>query len=100
MPGLFATVTEFCNALPKQDYVIKGKTPHDQAWIDDTSAVTVAGCGRPRPAERPKGWDGPTHTVGGKTVPVPVPPARPKPAAKPKQRLPAAVLDRIRALKE
>jgi hypothetical protein len=94
-------VSELCKALPEQPYEIRGRTNHDQAFIDDTTEVTLAACpDRPRPAARPKGWDGPTHTVGGKTVPVPIPPAKPKPAAKTKSRLSPAILDKIRALKE
>jgi hypothetical protein len=53
-------VQDFCKALPEQQHEIKGATPMDQPWIDDTSEAVNAGCpGRKRPADRPAEWDKP-----------------------------------------
>lgn len=52
-------------------YVILGKTPHDQEWIDDTTEGLVGGCNQPRPTARPPEWDAPSRVT-------------PAPAPKPK----------------
>lgn len=81
--GKFATVDEFCEALPEQKHVVIGLTEYDQPWIDDTSEAVISGCNRDRPQPRPAEWDIvpkglPTHNVGGKTVPLPPAPAKPR----------------------
>lgn len=76
----FATVEEFCNGLPQQQFAIEGKTRFDQPWIDDTSEAVIAGCNRERPAPRPAHWDA--------AVPLP----KPKPPAVKRQR---TIRDRI-----
>ena len=35
IPALSATVEAFCKELPRQEYVIRGRTAHDQPWIDE-----------------------------------------------------------------
>lgn len=58
--GKFASVAEFCAALPPQKFEVKGATPFDQPWIDDTSEAVQAGCpDRKRPEPRPAEWDKP-----------------------------------------
>jgi hypothetical protein len=57
--GKFATVDAFCEVLPKQQFVVRGATPFDQPWIDDTAEAVIAGCGRERPEARPVEWDKP-----------------------------------------
>jgi hypothetical protein len=52
-------------------YVILGKTPHDQEWIDDTTEGLVGGCKQPRPTARPPEWDAPRKAVDT------LPPAKP-----------------------
>lgn len=73
-----ATVTGACDSFPQARYAYKGKAKQDQLYIDKSIAVGVAVCNFPHPLARPATWDGPTHTVGGRTVPVPVPPSAPK----------------------
>jgi hypothetical protein len=82
----FATVEQFCERLPQQDYAIEGKTQFDQPWIDDTSVAVTAGCNRERPKPRPAEWD--------KAAPLPQPkPAIPAP--KPKKKLRARLKDLV-----
>lgn len=64
-----------CKIAHTPQYAVKGLTPYDQDWIDDTTEGLVGGCAQPRPKARPASLDA-KYTVGGKTVPVPVPKKR------------------------
>lgn len=46
-----------CQAFPRPDYQIKGKTKFDQTWADKVTEAGVAGCQWPRPKARPVAWD-------------------------------------------
>jgi hypothetical protein len=61
-----------CRIAHTPQYAVKGATPYDQNWVDDTTESLVAGCKQPRPLARPASLDVPTHKVGGKPVVVPV----------------------------
>lgn len=78
----FATVEQFCDRLPKQEYAIEGKTKFDQPFIDDVSVALVAGCNRELPKPRPAEWDKPQPKVE-RAVPLP----KPKPKKKLRARL-------------
>ncbi len=58
-----------CRIAHAPAFVIKGKTVHDQDWIDETTEGLVAGCGQPRPAARPVAWDAPTDANGNPPTP-------------------------------
>jgi hypothetical protein len=64
-----------CKLTHTPEYAVKGQTAYDQRWINNTVEAQVVGCKQPRPKKRPAGWS--THTVGGKTVPVPPPEVSP-----------------------
>jgi hypothetical protein len=62
--------------FPEPPHEIRGATPVDQRWIDETVAAGQTCCMwavRPRPNDIDR-----THTVAGKTVPVPAPPKKKK----------------------
>lgn len=82
----FATVEEFCNGLPKQEYAVEGKTKYDQPWIDDTSEAITAGCNRERPKQRPPEFD---------TVEVPHPKPKPPALKPPKKKLRARLRELV-----
>lgn len=65
-----------CKLVEAPKYAVLGQRPEDQRWINRTTEAIVVGCNQPRPLPRPPGWS--THTVGGKTVPIP-PPVKPEP---------------------
>ena len=46
------SVSGECKVFVSPVYVIGGKTPDDQSWIDDTIESGVAGCGWKRPKLR------------------------------------------------
>lgn len=61
-----------CKIVSTPAFAVKGKTTYDQEWVDDTTEAIVRGCAQPRPKARPAELDA-THTVAGKTVPIPKP---------------------------
>lgn len=58
-----------CRVFERPEYTVKGATQYDQDVVDNFVESGVGGCNWKRPLPRPAGWT--THTVGGKTVPVP-----------------------------
>src|SRR6185369_14125323 len=56
-----------CQAFPRPEYQIKGKTKFDQIWADRVTEAGVAGCHWQRPKARPVSWDA---TVVIKPTPV------------------------------
>ena len=70
--GQFATLSKgACEAFPRPQYQIKGKTSYDQKWSDEVTEAGVAGCKWQRPDRRPAELDAPK-------MPVKAPPAPPK----------------------
>lgn len=61
---------------------IRGKTAHDQRWIDQTVEAGVQGLGWKRPGPRPKDWDRPAKTaqeaIERAAPPAPTPKPRPR----------------------
>lgn len=49
----FITTAALCQKLPKPEFQIRGATPYDQNFADETTEVLVAGCGADRPKPRP-----------------------------------------------
>lgn len=70
-----------CRIFERAEYAYKGKTQHDQLYIDKQIEAGVRGCGYERPKPRPQAWD---------AKPVVVKAPIPKPAPK------AGLLDRFR----
>lgn len=64
-----------CKLFNAPPYAYKGKTFHDQSWIDDTIERGVAGCHWKRPKARPAGWDANGNPVSS---PAPTQPAKKK----------------------
>src|SRR5689334_1702336 len=60
-------------ALKAPAFVVKGKTSHDQAWIDETVEAGVSGLGWKRPAARPKEWDRPLARTNSEIITTPAP---------------------------
>lgn len=61
-----------CRIVHTPEYVIRGKTRHDQLWVDRTTEALVGGCRQPRPKARPKEWDAPPPKPAT-VAPTPVP---------------------------
>jgi hypothetical protein len=68
-----ASVDGACKSAPKPAFAYRGKAREDQRYIDRSIAFGVHVCKFPPPQPRPAAWDGPTHSVAGKKIPVPVP---------------------------
>lgn len=59
------------HALRAPPYQVKGATPYDQDWIDETTEAGVAGLGWQRPAPRPPELDRPRVAPKPQAVPAP-----------------------------
>lgn len=66
----FVTADAFCQSLPKPEYEYRGKTTHDDPYVQDTMEATIAGCGFDRPKPRPPEWDAVTPSPRKQTRPV------------------------------
>lgn len=76
-------------AIKAPAFVVRGKTVHDQAWIDETVEAGVLGLGWKRPAARPREWDRPlakTNSEIRTEAPGVSEPATMPPAAAPKKK--------------
>lgn len=58
-----------CDAFPRPEYQVLGKTPYDQEFADKTTEAGVAGCKWKRPAARPPELDK-APVVASKPAPV------------------------------
>lgn len=70
-----------CEIHPKAEFEVRGTTPYDQGWIDETIAVNTEVCKHERPKPRPTTMD---------------PAPRPAPAAKPAKPARRGLLSRLR----
>lgn len=63
-----------CRLFERAEYAYKGKTRHDQLYIDKQIEAGVRGCGYERPKARPAAWDSPQMVVKA-PIPKPAPKA-------------------------
>lgn len=70
-------------AIKAPEFVVKGKTVHDQQWIDETVEAGVAGLGWQRPVSRPPEWDRPLAPIATEAPGVEEPAQMPPSAAAP-----------------
>lgn len=59
----FATLQGPRDSFPAPEYQIKGETPYDQKWADETTEAGVAGLGWKRPKPRPASLSKPKVTA-------------------------------------